>query len=166
MTQRGSRSTQKQMPPRILAEVLDRQPQPPRAGRAEHQPVAAPREVLVRQRLAEHLVVDAEVVAVDAASSGCRWCRRSRRRKTGLPARPFGNPAPHRPAAQPLVLEEAERLQVVEALDLAARIPVELAGELQPERAARRRIEMPRDDLTDPGIHFFLLFRRLHGAEV
>ena len=42
----------------VLAQVLDRQPQPARAGRAEHQPVRSLGEVLVGQRVAEHLVVD------------------------------------------------------------------------------------------------------------
>ena len=35
--------------------------------------------------------------------------------KTGLPASPFGHPALHRTAAQPLVLERAEALQIGEA---------------------------------------------------
>ena len=50
----------------MLRQVLDGEAQPARTGRAEHQPVGALRETLVRQRLAEHLVVDAEVVDVDA----------------------------------------------------------------------------------------------------
>src|SRR6266852_3815303 len=51
-TQRGSRSRQKQ---------------PPRAGRAEHQPVGSLGEVLVGQRGREHLIVDPVVLADDAA---------------------------------------------------------------------------------------------------
>ena len=107
MTQRGSRSTQKQMPPRILREVLDRQPQPARARGPEHQPVRAFREVLVRQRRAEQLVVGAEVVERDARL-------RNAGRAAGLEhvdrlaGEPLRDPALHRTAAQPLVLERAE----------------------------------------------------------
>ena len=50
----------------MLRQVLDRQPQPARTGGADHQPVAALGKVLVGQRVAEHLVVDPEVVDVDA----------------------------------------------------------------------------------------------------
>ena len=50
----------------ILREVLDRQAKAPRTGRTEHQPVRALRKVFVRQRRAEQLVVDPEVVAGDA----------------------------------------------------------------------------------------------------
>ena len=51
----------------MLGQVLDRQPQPPRAGRAEHQPVRAQRKILLRQRVAEQRVVDAKVFDRDAA---------------------------------------------------------------------------------------------------
>ena len=74
----------------VLREVLDRQAQPARARRPEHQPVRALREELVGQRLAEQLVVDAEVLATRRASSGCRSCRRSRTRRSACPASPFG----------------------------------------------------------------------------
>ncbi len=50
----------------VLRQVLHGEPQTPGAARPEHQPVGAAREVLVGQGVAEHLVVDAEVVDVDA----------------------------------------------------------------------------------------------------
>ena len=107
ITQRGSRSTQKQMPPRCWHEVLDRQPQPPRTGGAEHQPVRALGEILVGQRLAEQLVVDAEVFDRRCGSWECRWCRRSRRRRSAFrdsPSAPSGAPG-RREAIRPRTAE-------------------------------------------------------------
>src|SRR5436190_3231482 len=54
-------------PAAYLAEMLDAKPQASRAGGAQHQPVAAGREMLVGERFAEKLVVGAEVLAVDAS---------------------------------------------------------------------------------------------------
>src|SRR5262249_48486547 len=129
----------------------DRQPQPARTRRPEHQPVRSPREVLVGQRLAEQLVVGPEVFHRDARL----W-------NAGRPARledehwfageAFRNPALHRAAAQPFVLEQPEPLQLVERLHFAARVESGLLRELQPERRAGRRIEMPVDDLANPGV--------------
>ncbi len=50
----------------MLREMFDGQPQAARSARADHQPVGALRKLVVRQRLAVVLVVDAEVVDVDA----------------------------------------------------------------------------------------------------
>ncbi len=66
-TQRGSRSTQKQMPPRYwhrcsTARRSRRGPDGP--SMSQFDPLG---EILLRQRVAEHLVVDAEVVLDDAA---------------------------------------------------------------------------------------------------
>ncbi len=55
-----------------LGQVLDGQPQPSRAGRAEHQPVGPAGEALVAERLAEHRVIDAKIVDVDAALGDAR----------------------------------------------------------------------------------------------
>ena len=46
----------------ILAQMLHRQTQPARARRAQHQPVGAARKVFIRQRFAEHLIIDAEIL--------------------------------------------------------------------------------------------------------
>ena len=152
MTQRGSRSTQKQMPPRCWREVLDRQPQPPRAGRAEHQPVRALRKILVGQRVAEDLVVDPEVLARRRASSGCRSCRRSRTRRPACrrsPSAPSAAPdrrAATRPRTAP------KRFRSAKPLISRARIPAELRRVVEPERRAGRRIEMPGDDLAHPRV--------------
>src|SRR5947209_2138809 len=49
-----------------LGEVLDGQPQSPRTGRPEHQPMAATWEMLVRQRLRHYLVIDPVVLDDDS----------------------------------------------------------------------------------------------------
>ena len=60
----------------------------------------------------------------------------------------FRDPPADRPTAQPFVLEESEPGEVVVAVDVGQGIEVELPGALEPERTARRRIEMPFDDLA------------------
>ena len=95
----------------MLRQVLDRQPQPARAGRAEHQPVRALRKLVVGQRVAE------------SSSSRCgslRWlmrdlrhagaCRRSRRRRSACRRRPSApSAAPGRRAATRLRRAELVR---------------------------------------------------------
>src|SRR5262249_14277808 len=135
----------------VLAEMLDGEPQSPRAGRAEHQPVGPLWKVLLRQRVAEHLVVDPVVFDDDAAlgdpggAAGLEDIDR-------LVLQRFRHPTPHWSAAQPVVLEEAELLQIVEALHLFARIEAEALSLLQPKRRASFGIEMPRHDLADVGV--------------
>ena len=148
MTQRGSRSTMKQMPPRCCARCST-------ARRRRRGPLgptisqSAPfGKRVVGQRVAEALVVDPEVVDVDP-----------RLRHAGAAAgledvdRPVGvrlrHPAAHRPAAQPLVLEEAELVEVGVAVDVRA-------ADRSRSRFARSSqngqpvagIEMPADDLA------------------
>ena len=100
----------------MLREMFDGEPQPARAARADHQPVSALRKLVVRQRLAEQLVVDAEVVDVDArlrhAGAAAGLERVDRLVLVGA-----RHPAPHRAAAQPLVLERAELVEVLVALE-------------------------------------------------
>src|SRR5207247_10663414 len=76
--------------------------------------------------------------------------------------KPFRNPALHRTSAQPRVLEFTKTLEIGEARDVPPRIPAARPRELQPERRARCRIEMPVDDLADPGVE--RLARRLHTS--
>ena len=91
----------------VLGQVLDRQAQTARPGGTEHQPVAALGEALVREGLAEELVVGLEVLDVDPAlgQAGRAAGLEDVERPVGQPLR---HPAPDRPAAQPLVLEMAE----------------------------------------------------------
>ena len=105
--------------------------------------------MFVRQRLAEDLVVDAEVVAADARLGNAR-------RAAGLEdvdrlaGQTVRQPALHRPAAEPFVLKLAEPLQIRVALDFLARIPAELGRVVEPEGRAARRIEVPVDDFAHP----------------
>jgi hypothetical protein len=106
---------------------------------------------VVRQRGAEGFVVDAEIVDRDARL-GHAGAAAGLEDVDGPAGVGFGHPAANGPAAQPLVLEEAEAVQVVVAADFGARIPVELGGEVQPEGAAGFGIEVPLDDFARPGV--------------
>src|ERR1700682_3329684 len=98
--------------------------------------------MLVGQRLAENLVVDPKILEADA---------RLRRagRSAGLEhehrfsGEALGNPSLDGAAGQPFILQFGESLKVVDPPDLAPRIPAELRRVLEPERTARRRIEVP-----------------------
>ena len=130
-----------------LRQVLDRQAQPPGPRRPEHQPVRPPGEILVRQRRAEQLVVGAEVGAGDACLRGAGGAARFEDIDR-LIAKPARHPPPHGPAAEPLVLERPQAPKIGERADLAARIPSELRGKLEPEGTAGGGIEMPVDDVA------------------
>ena len=137
--------------------MLHGKTQPPRARGPEHQPVGAPREIFVRKRLAEHFIVDAEVLDGNAAfrHSGRSPCLEDIERFAGKPLR---HPPAHRPAPQPFVLERREFSQIFEAADLASRVPTQLRRPLQPERTSCLRIEVPLDHLTHMGIELCLCF--------
>ena len=138
-------------PATVLGQMLDRKAQPSRAGRSEHQPVRAFREVLIGQGLAEQLVVDPEVLARHPRLGDARRAARLEH-KNRLPGKAFGNPAPDGTAAQPFVLELTEAPQVDKAGDLPPGIPPRLPGELQPEGTAGLGVEVPLDDLSDPRV--------------
>ena len=129
MTQRGSRSTMKQMPPRCCARcsTARRSRRGPRGP--DRQPVGALREELVGQRVAERLVVEREVLDVDAR---LRDAGAAARLEDGdrLPGEPLRHPAPDGPAAQPLVLEEPERAR-------GPRSPARRGAGRTPARGAR-----------------------------
>src|SRR5262245_36438838 len=105
--------------------------------------------MLIGECRAEDFVVGQEVFAVDPRF-------RNTRRTTGLedihglPGEALGHPALNRTAAQPLVLEAAEEVQVTEARDPLTWIPSKRTRALEPERRSCRRIEMPGDDLSHP----------------
>src|SRR2546429_9976678 len=94
-----------------LAEMLDGESQSARAGGAEHHPVGALREELVRQTLTEYLVVDPQVFADDAALGNTSGAAGLEDVDRFLVQR-LGDEAPHRSSAQPAVLEQAGLLQV------------------------------------------------------
>ena len=139
------------MPPAVLRQVLDGQAETSRAGRTDHQPVAAPGKVLVGQRVAEHLVIGSEVVDVDPRLRNAGRAA-GLEREDGLVGKGLRHPPADGPAPQPLVLEEAESVEVRVGPDLLPRVPVELLREVQPERRAGLGIEVPPDDVADVGV--------------
>ena len=135
----------------ILREMLDRQAQPARTGRTQHEPVRAFRKKFVGQRLAEELVIDPEILERHTRLRRAR-CASGLKHIGRLAFAAPGDPAPHRTATQPLILEGAEALEIGEAFDLTTRIPAGLLCEVEPERAAGGRIKMPIHDLAHPRI--------------
>src|SRR5262249_42181527 len=79
-----------------LAEMLDGEAQPPRSARAKHQPVRSFGKVLLRQRRAELLVVDAKIVDDDAALRNAGGAA-GLEDVGGLAPQGLGLPAPNRP---------------------------------------------------------------------
>src|SRR5215213_9452611 len=134
--------------------MLNRQPQPPRAGRTEHQPVCPQRKVLLRQRLAEQGVIGPKIINRDAALGYAR-------RPAGLKyvnwivRQCLWYPTPHRAAAQPVVLKRRELSQVFEGADIRQWIELQLALEFEPERAASRFVKVPRDYLNNVRVQGF-----------
>ena len=152
---------QKQMPPRCWARCSTASRKRRGPGGSQHQPVRPLGKILVRQRVAEQRVIGAEVVDRDAAlgdarrTAGFEYVNR-------LVGKRLRHPAPHRAAAQPFVLEGFELRQVGECLDLFQRIELQALGIFQPERAARRFVEMPLHDFMRVGIE--LLTGRFDGG--
>ena len=58
-------------------------------------------------------------------------------------------------AAQPVVFEQGEQLQVVEALDVLERVEFPRLGFLQPEWSARFGVEVPTNDFADLDVELF-----------
>src|SRR4030095_4936465 len=120
------------------------------------------REEFVRECLAEHLIVGAEVVDLQTAlgdpgsSTGFEGIY-------GFVGKPLWEPPAHGSSAQPFVFEWWELAEIVKGMDLLARIPTEGRSEIEPERAARGRIEMPLDHLAYVSIELGLCFPRSQG---
>ena len=130
-----------------LRQVLHGQPQPPRTRRAQHQPVRPGWKILIRQRAAEQLVVGAKVVDGDAALGHARGAA-GLEHVNRLVGAGLGHPAADRPATQPLVLERLELAKVVKRADILERVEFQPRGVIEPERAARRGMEVPLHDLV------------------
>ena len=112
--------------------------------------------MLVRKCVAEEFVIDSKVVAVDPRFGSAR--RSSRLEDVdGLSCETLRYPSLDGPTAKPFVFKESEAFQVVEVLDFPSRIPIQLLREVEPERAARRGIEVPGNDLAYPRIKLFSL---------
>ena len=152
MTQRGSRSTQKQMPPRYwhrcsTASRRRRGPEGPSISQ-----LAPLGKILVGQRVAEHLVVDASGRRRRRGSWECRWCRRSRRRKIGLSASALGTQRRTGPPRSHSSSKQAELLEVVEALALLERIELEFASPFRARTGSRSTVEVPLDGFINMAI--------------
>ena len=130
-----------------IREVLDGEPQPPRAGRPHHQPRFAAREMFVAHLVGKLGVIDAEIIPADAL--------------LGHPGRAAGLENVERFAAefrrhpdlglqipQPLVLEMRELFHIADGLDFFPRIEI-FRRPFEPERAAGFRRKMPREDFAE-----------------
>ena len=144
-----------------IGEVLDRKSETARAGRADHQPIAVARKILVGERFAEFRVVRLVVFPADALlghAGGAPRFKNIERLALVL----LGDPDLVREITQPLVaVEVREAHQIVGRLDFGQRIPVLLGGPIQPEGAARFRRKVPVDDFAQVRVQCVL--RRLDG---
>ncbi len=117
------------------------------------QPVGALRESVVGQRVAEQLVVDAEVVDVDARLRHAGAAAGLERVDRPVLRRPFGTQRRTGAAAQPLVLERAELVEVVVAPGSPCADPSRpCSAQSSQNGAAGRRVEVPVHQLADPRV--------------
>ena len=128
--------------------MLDREPQPARPARSDHQPVRALRKRVVRQRLAEILVVDPEVLVCDSRLRHTRAAAGLEDEDRFVRVR-LRHPAPHRSAAQPFVFEGTEAGRGRRTGDVLQRIERQRLRAIEPERTASGRVEMPSNDVAD-----------------
>ncbi len=135
----------------VLAEVLDGQSQAARAAGADRDPVGAFGKRVVWQRLAEVLVVDPEVVDVDARLGHTRAAA-GFEDVHGLARVAFRHPLTHGASAQPFVFESAELVQVGVGVDILAGVPACPGGPVEPERTPGGRVEMPLNHFAHPGV--------------
>src|ERR1044071_8990527 len=98
--------------------MFDRESQSPRTGRSEHQPVGASGKVLVGECIAEDLVVGTEVLNRQPAL-GHAGRAAGFEREEWLASQTLRQPATHRTASQPLLLEGRKPSQVLEGEHLA-----------------------------------------------
>ena len=108
----------------MLRQVLDGEAQAAGAGRTDHEPVGPAWEGMVRQCVGKGLVILAEVFDVDARLGNAR-APAGLEGEDGLVGVRFGHPAAHGTAAEPLILEEAEAVEILVAADFTARVPVQ-----------------------------------------
>ena len=139
------------MPPAVLGEVFDGEPQPARPAGAEHEPVSAFWKAVVRQRIGKLLVVDGKVANVDAALRDAGRTPRFEDVHRVVGVR-FRNPAAHRPAPQPLVFEVTEFFEIAVPTDRLPGIEVEARGVFEPEVTSGGRIEVPLHHVARVGV--------------
>src|SRR5580658_10521884 len=59
-------------PAAMLAQMLHREPKPPRTGGSQHQPVRATGEIFIRECFGKHLIIRPEIQHLDAALRNTR----------------------------------------------------------------------------------------------
>ena len=127
------------MPPRCWAGV-PLPGVPARACRAYRQPVRTLRKGVVRQGIAEQLIIDPEIFGRNPrfrhAGTAARLKREDR-----LVSEALRNPAPDRAAAQPLVLKIAKKIEIVVGFDVAARIERKRFRRARARKESRCRVE-------------------------
>ena len=134
-----------------IGQMLDSQAQAARAGRPDHQPVAAGREVGVGKLGREFLIVRLVIVPADALL-GHAGGAPGFKDVEGAAAKFSGNPDFRLQVAKPFILEVREALQAAKAFDFRGGIPAGLFRPVQPERAACLRGEMPADNFAHMGV--------------
>tara|TARA_B100000809_G_scaffold250774_1_gene283591 strand:+ start:757 stop:1341 length:585 start_codon:yes stop_codon:yes gene_type:complete len=135
----------------MLGKVLYGQAEPSWTCRPKRNPVRAGREALIRERLAEQLIIDPEIFTGNTALGKARApaCLED---VDGLSGKALRNPPLNRTAPQPFVLKRIKAGQVGEAPNLFAGVPGKIFGVIEPEGAARFRAEVPIDNLANPGV--------------
>ena len=126
----------------MLCQVLDRQTQATGSRGAQHQPVRTFGEVLVRQRVAEQLVIPPMILDHHTAFRNAS-CAARLENVDRFPRMPCRNPTADRTAAEPFIFEIGKLLQVVERLHVLQRVEAQLRLLFQPKRAARLVAEVP-----------------------
>ena len=138
----------------ILGQMLNRQPQSPRTRGTERQPIGAARKELFRQGFTKGFVIQSEVLDVDPGF----WNSRAAtgfESVDGLAGKALRHPATHRATTQPFVLKWSQAREIIISLNFFTRVPAKSFGVVQPERTTRGRIEVPLNNLTDPGVEGF-----------
>src|SRR4029450_1129827 len=104
----------------------------------------------------EHLVVDPEIIDIDSRFRHARGAAGLERADRPASVR-LRYPSPHRTAAQPVILKEAEAIEVLVRLHRVPGIPARLPREFEPEGRPGLRAEMPVDDVAHGRIEFGFL---------
>ena len=129
------------------------QAQTARTRRTQHEPVGIQGETLRRQSLGKEFVVHPEIPHVDPAL-GSAGGPSGLENEDGILRIGPRNPAPNRSAPQPIVVEQAEPGKISQTPHLLPRVPVRLAGPVEPEGTPGLRIEMPLDHGPDLSVQF------------
>src|SRR5262245_31303571 len=134
--------------------MFNRESEPARAGRTNHQPIRSLWKGFFGERFAEGLVVDSKIVDADSSLGNSRAAA-GLKHKDGSIGVSSRDPSSNRAAAQPFVFKEAKAREVFVPFDLASRVPVQPFCVVDPEWTTGLGIEVPFDDFADPGVQRF-----------